>query len=226
MDTSRDYRVLVAEDALCRLESLIRSWSLPYPLNKNAALSIVSEIRSLLMKIKYSFLPASMIVKSQELRGIEERVLRLRQMLVPRTQVMGLQVKQRLRLAEAKYALSILLGLRGRLVLGEENKPENAIDVVGVRVTSVEKHPSLENLLVTRASTGRIVLNIVTNIKNLRREEVRGAAILPPQVFDDIVSEAMYATDPLPEEYLGKRIPGDLLSSEVRAAVMRIVRGR
>ncbi len=216
-----DFRFLVTEDAISRLENIVKTWGLPYPVYKNEALETLRKLRSSFLKVKYSFLPAKMLVFTEDYRRMEKEAGRLKEMLLPRTP-QKLQPRQAYRLAEIRYALWILLGLRNRLLLGDENVAEFAVDVVGVEVTSVARHPELEKLYVTRATTGTAVFTIVTNIKDIRVGETRAAALLPPAMFGDVVSEAMYASDPLPEKYRGRRIPLDLLSGEVRAWVMRI----
>ncbi len=221
MDTARDYRILVAEDALNRLEAAVKAWGLPYPVNKHRVLGILRDMRGRLLRLKYSFLPSRMLAESSLLRELEEEAAALRSELLPGIPA-KLTAAQRLRVAEIRYSLWIIIGLKRRLLLGEENLPEYAVDVVGVKVTRIEPHPSLERLSVTRASTGTAVLTIVTNIRGIRVGEVRGAALLPPALLGGVVSEAMYATDPLEEETVGRRVSPGLLGGEVRAKVMEI----
>lgn len=221
MDTARDYRILVAEDAVARLERRVKSWGLPWPINRRRALEEVSAVKRSLLRLKYSYLPVDMLLESGELEGIVEGARKLAEELLPGPGAeKPRSVGGRLALAEIRYALSILLGLPQRLRLGEENRPEYAVDVVGVEVTRVEG--LTENLKVTRVSVGRAAFTIVTNIRDIRVGEVRAAAILPPAEFHGVVSEAMYASDPLERRLLGKRVPSRLLHGEVAAAVIRI----
>ncbi len=223
VDTARDYRILVAEYALGLLERRVKGWGLPWPLNKGRALELLEDVRKRLLKVKYSFLPADMLVASDDLAGVVLGARELAGLLLPPA---GFQVpreaRARLALAEMRWALSILLGLPQRFKLGEENYPEYAVDVVGVEVTRVE--PLTERLKTTRASAGSFALTIVTNIEEIRVGEVRAAALLPPVEFHGVVSEAMYASEPLGDKGLvGKRVPRRLLSGEVAAQVRRLV---
>ncbi len=229
IDTARDYRILVAEDAIARLENRVKVWNLPYPLNKGLALEKVKQLRSELMKIKYSFLPLDMLLEHEAFRSIESIVRELISMLLPPrgTKIEG--DSQRLAVAEIRYSLWVLMGLRARLSLGEENRPEYAVDVVGVEVGYVEKHPRADKLWIAKMGTENYSFTVVTNIHNLRKGEVRGIAILPPTDFFGVISEAMICTDPLPREYKGKRIPLDLvhraeLVNQVEAIVKRLSR--
>ena len=223
MDTASDYRILVAEDAVTRLERRVKSWGLSWPLNKKKALSDIEELRKALLKLKYSYLPAEMILESSELGVIVDKAKELAGELLPKP---GYEPPRspaaKLAVAEMRYALSILVGLPGRIRLGEENKPEYAVDVVGVEVTRVED--LTENLKATRASAGSFALTIVTNIREIKPGEVRAAAILPPVEFHGVISEAMYASGPIDGKYIGKKVPSRLLSGEVAAKVIELTR--
>ena len=140
MDTARDYRILVAEDALYRLERRVKSWSLPWPLDRRRVQGALGDIRRALLKLKYSFLPVDLLLESSELSVVSGRARELASLLLPRPgyeQPRSLAGK--LALAEVRYALSVLVGLPGRLRLGGENRPEYAVDIVGVEVTRVEE---------------------------------------------------------------------------------------
>ncbi len=225
VDTARDYRILVAEYALGVLEQRLRQWGMPWPLNKSKALGEVAEARRALLRAKYSFLPARDLAGSPEVRLVAEKARSIASMVIPEI-LPRLKGARRLAFAEIRWALSILIGLPQRILLGEENHPEYAVDVVGVEVTRVEPLEGTENLRVTRASAGKAAFTIVTNIRGIRVGEVRAAAILPPVEFSGVVSEAMYASEPIGAEYVGKRVPRRLLSPELRAQVIRLVSRR
>lgn len=225
MDTSKDFRILMAENALLRLESRIRVWNLNYPIHKNKALELIRKAKTHLNAVKYSYLPLSYLLRNDDViqLGLVGKEL-AKEILPPK----GVEVpqKNRLHVAELKYALVQLVGLRARMALGEENLPEYAVDIIGVEVVSVLKHPSAKNLYVTRAGTPQYGFNIITNIRDIKKGEVRAVAVLPPQEFFGLVSEAMYCSDPLPKEYVGKRPPSELVHvKEVAAIVEQVVKG-
>ena len=125
--------------------------------------------------------------------------------------------------AETRYCLRILYGLPYRLRLGEENNPLYAVDIEGVEVVSVHKHPSADKLYITKAE-GVLPYKIITNIHGIKVGEVRAAAILPPAVIRGELSEAMYCSNPIPREYKGKRPLENLLfREEVISRVYEIV---
>ncbi len=225
MDTANDYRILVAEDAVNRIEQRVKVWTLPYPINKGLAIEKVKKLRSLVMQIKYSFLPLDMLLEMDALKELESLSKELISMLLPPKGARIESESQKLAVAELRYSLSILLGLRARLALGEENRPEYAVDIVGVEVGHVEKHPRADRLWIAKVGTERFSFTVVTNIPNVKKGEIRGVAVLPPVSFFGVVSEAMFCTDPLPPEFKGKRIPSSYIHlSEIVNAVEAIVR--
>jgi len=225
LDTQHDYRILLAEDAVSRLTKRVRVWSLPYPLNKGLALQRLSELRSLVKRVRYSFLPLDMLLSMDELRRIEEISRELAKLLLPPPGTKLETVAQRLAVAEIRYSLWTLLGLRSRLALGEENAPEHAVDVIGMEIGLVQKHPSADRLWILKVGTPRFSLTVVTNLEGVRKGEVRGIAILPPTEFFGIVSEGMVCSDPIDREFVGKRVPRELIHrSEIVGIVESIAR--
>ena len=221
MDTAHDYRILVAEDAVERLSRRIRQWGMPWPFNRNKVVEYLEDIRKNLLKIKYSYLPANLILESEELKNMIEKTRQLKETLLPET-IPKLDGGKAFALAEMRYALLILLGLPNRILLGDENHPEYAVDIVGVEVTRVEPLENTENLKVTRGSAGKAVFTIVTNLEDIKVGQVRAAAILPPAEFKGVISEAMYSSDPIDKNYIGKRVPRKLLSPEVKGKIISL----
>ncbi len=222
MDTGNDYRFIMLEYAISRLEHRVRQWGLPWPLNKSKALDYTATLFRLAKKLRYSYLPPEMLLESEELKELVEKTKEIANLLLPKEPV-KMDLKQKLWLAEIKWSLSILLGFPNRLKLGALNHPAYAIDVIGVEVTRVNKLEGTDRLFVTRGSTGNIVFTIVTNIRDIATGQVRAAALLPPIEFHGIISEAMYASDPLPREFLGKRIPRKYISGEVSSQVLKLL---
>ncbi len=225
MDTKNDYRILVAEEAIQRLEKRVKTWGLPYPTNKNKVLELVHDIRSNLLRMKYSFLPGELLVESNEIKVLEEKTRELAGLLLPRGISLPKQTRIQFMVAELKYCLWTLLGLRNRFLRGEDNKPEYAVDIIGVEIVSVQKHPEARSLWILKAGTEKYGFTIITNIVGIKKGEIRGVVILPPAEFMGVVSEAMIATDPLPLEYKGKPVPYDKIHlSEIRNKVEEIIR--
>ncbi len=222
MDTGNDYRFIMAEYALSRLKQRVRQWGMPWPLNKSKALEIIESLERDVKKLRYSYLPPDLLLESETLKELTSKSKELATLVLPKQQV-KMEQKHRLALSEIKWALSILIGLHNRIKLGAANHPVYAVDVVGVEVTRVTPLEGTDNLKVTRASTGSIVFTIVTNIQDIKPGEVRAAALLPPVEFHGVISEAMYSSDPLPRELIGKRVPRKYLSGELSGKILSIL---
>ncbi|MCE4625356.1 MAG: RNA-binding protein [Desulfurococcales archaeon] len=222
MNTAEDFRLKMAELAVEVLSRRVRQWGMPWPLNKSKALETLEALRREVKRLRYSFLPPEMLIESESMNNIVSLAGGLRRLLIPQV-VPKLDVKRQFALAEIRWALSILLGLPLRLRLGSRNYPEFAVDVVGVEVTRIEPLKGTERLKVTRASMGRAAFTVVTNLEDISKGQVRAIAILPPALFGDVISEAMYASDPLPREYLGKRVPRKFLHGEVGGLVVKLL---
>ncbi len=224
MDVSKDPRLLVAEEAVRRLERILAGWRLPWRLDKENTASLVREAKRIVYQLRYSYTPPRILASTGEVERLRDIAGGLAGQLLNPPPGAELALSQRLTLAEARWAINILGGLAARLRLGDEPKPEYGVDVVGVEVTRVEElGPSL---YATRATTGRIVLSIVTNIRDIGEGQVRAAAILPPRLFGEVISEAMYSSGPIDKGLIGKRVPTSLLDTGLAGAVLAIVSGK
>ena len=222
MDTSRDYRILVAEKSIGVLEDIVRLHKLGLPLNWGIVGNLVREAKTLLLKLKYSFLPWPDIVRSPELSRLKEVSKELARQMLQKDLLQRFKPDP-LVVAKTKYVLRILYGLQHRLALGEENKPWYAVDIEGVEITSIHKHPNADKLYITKAE-GLFLYTIITNIQDIKKGEVRAAAILPPTNIRGELSEAMYCSKPLPRGYKAKRPPENLIyTKEIASIIYNIV---
>lgn len=229
-DTRSDYRLIVADHAASLLEHIVRTKKLPVPTNWQKATELAKEAHSLVKRMRFSFIPPTMLARSEEAKQLQEVVKQLTGMLLNPQWADRLRSDRKARrpLAETRYALRTLYGLPARLALGDDNDPFYAFDIECVTVTSVSPHPEADNLYVTTAK-GKLAYTIVTNIRDVRRGELRAAAILPPREFRGVVSEAMYCSRrPLREEEgctPGKRPPRQSVElGEIGAILAEIAR--
>ncbi len=202
LDTSNDYRILIVEAALRDLEKIIKNRRLPFSVSREEMLRKIKEIQSKLMVIKYSFLPKEMLVSSQQFIDYLHAVNSLSIDLLPKIE--RIEYSSNYTIAWIRWILRILMGIKDRLLL-TGNFPDNAVDILGVKINSVMQHKTLKNLKVLRASTKNEGFIVVTNIPDIKKGEIRAIAILPPREFNNIVSEAMICSQPLPEKYYGIR---------------------
>jgi predicted RNA-binding protein with EMAP domain len=228
-DTRSDYRILLLEHAVELLEKIVSQRRIPAPtIDWKTAEKLTAEAATLTKKIKYSFLPPSMLADSTEVKKLAEIAEQLAKTLLAKEKLAGVKMdpKTRMAIAEARYAIRVMYGLPYRLKLGDDNNPLYAVDIECVEVLSVAKHPQAENLYVTRAR-GILGYTIITNLKDVKRGEVRAAAILPPREFYGEISEAMYCSNPIPPEKCkpGKRPPQELVDTKSLEAIVYSIAG-
>jgi len=230
-DTRNDYRLIVADHAVAMLEDIVRAKRLPVPTDWQKAQIIVRELKGLVKKMRFSFIPPTVLARSDEAARLQQLVRELSGLLLNPRWVDRVKADARSRrvLAETKYALRTLYGLPARLSLGDSNDPYYAFDVECVTVTNVSRHPDADSLYVTHAR-GRLSYTIVTNIADVRRGDLRAAVILPPRELRGVVSEAMYcsrrnlAGEPGCET--GKRPPRKLVEIGEVGAILRDISRR
>jgi len=63
LNTAKDFRILIAEDALNKLEDIVKYHGLNLPINWSKVYGIIRDTRSCLIKIKYSYLPLKNLSK-------------------------------------------------------------------------------------------------------------------------------------------------------------------
>jgi len=228
MYTKNDYRILLLEDAIDRLTMRIKNWSLPFPINKGRLENLVKNAKNTVYRVKYSFLPANALLNSPDVIELERLGKQLYREIFENFDAMKtrakLTVKQKLVIAEIKYCLWMILGFRRRLKHGDDNFPEYAVDVLGVEILSVQKHPSANNLKILKAGTEKFGFIIITNIKNIRSGEIRAVAILPPREFMGIISEAMIVSEPLDRSMKGRFVPYSIINlNELRSKVIELL---
>lgn len=183
--TDKDPRLLVAQLALGKLRTGILGKSTIKPgLNREQTNGLISEIESQLMALKFSYMEPAEMADSQMVKIIfdksKELYLGYKEALdsgftpLPRANVF--------------WAFRILSGLKNRLKNPGE-KISHGIDIVAVRVRNIRPNNAL---FTTRCVAGQSEFTIVTNIKGLKPGDTLAAALLPPAVVGEEVSEAMF----------------------------------
>jgi hypothetical protein len=213
----------MVEDAVNRLEKKIRTWHMPYPIRKDRIHTLIKSLKARLMAIKYSYLPVELLIKSDDIKELMALSKELANLILP-PKGLKLETKYHLHLAELKYSLLQLIGLRQRFLLGEENRPEYSIDIIGVEIVTVMKHPRSNKLFITKAGTEKYSFTVVTNLAEIKQGDIRAVAILPPIELMGIVSEAMYCSGIIPSSYKGKRVPLKYIDSKgLNNKVMEVI---
>ncbi len=212
----------MAEYAYNLLVDIIRNHKLNIPLNIGLLNNILHELKTNIYRLKYMYLPSNELIKTREINAIRDASVKLAKILLDKEALRRYRPDP-YQVALTRWCLRILYGLRNRIMRGDDNNPLYSIDIEGVEIVSVMKHPKADKLWLTKAE-GILPYDIVTNIENIRKGEVRAAAILPPVKIMGVLSEAMYCSNPLPTEYKGKQVPYNLIyKNEVRTIIFSVV---
>jgi uncharacterized protein len=199
-DTSKDYRLLVAEKSVELFLRTVEGANLKGKWNKkqalNCAIDMVSEIQSLY----YSYLNPEEIAQSPQLKSLKEKQEDIIIFLGGNnwkrhfSERVSRDEKEKLEeaLAKIKFFLNIISGLKQRFLLGEINDPVIGIDIKTGIILSVGKHLKTDKLMICNVNLGERALTVVTNDLEVREGNRVAVALLPPTSFMGITSEGMF----------------------------------
>lgn len=193
MDTAKDARVLVLEDALRRLNEIVSNRKLKLHLDYSALNVLLTKAGGLLYEVKYSYIDSNALANAPPTIKIVE-IMHQFQGLVEDALASGYapQTKsQEMALAEYKYAGRIINGFQDRLERHDE-EPARAIDILAVEISKKQPIDESENLQKCRCTDGSRIWTIVTNLKQVAPGMKLCCAVLPPVEMMGIISEAMF----------------------------------
>ena len=191
-DVSKDPRVLMAEFALKKLKDLTINKKYKLPASKETTLEAINKLNSAIKAIKFSYIsPADLI----EDRMVKEFNLMAEQFWKAILKNEKEIEKNRPIELELRFIFKILKGFKSRLKLGNEVSLDKAIDIIAVKIISISKLAKKEGLRLCRVGDGEKIINIITNLENVKKDMVLAAAILPPRQFGSELSEAMFCSD-------------------------------
>ncbi|MFW9953148.1 MAG: hypothetical protein ACFFD3_01250 [Candidatus Thorarchaeota archaeon] len=228
MDTAKDGRVLILEDALRRLNEIVGNRKLKMHIDYNKLGESLKTAGSLLYEVKYSYTDSKALADLPATTQIVDAVADFGNVYhaAMKSGYKASTIKEALTFAEIEYSLRIASGFQERLRVFEDD-PGLAVDIIVVEVTSVGPVEGSSNLKECRCTDGTRIWRIVTNIKDIKTDSKMICAVLPPVEMMNVVSEAMFlGGNPLPEETeLGilKNPPSNALN-QARAQVMEITK--
>jgi predicted RNA-binding protein with EMAP domain len=218
MDTGNDYRILIVEDAIKRIMEILRMKRFKFQFKhyREAIQLLEHSSHTPLQTVKYCYLEPDAIVEMSEFKEFHENTTKIEQMILEELKAASYKPdnpKDLLMMKEVEYVLSILRDLPRRIQLPPH--AGNALDTFSVQVTRVDKHPELDKLFVCRTTDQKQIWNIVTNIQNIKKDGYYPAVHLPPTMFGQVVSEAMFISDTTIMDEPGTilKLTGSLLDS-------------
>lgn len=224
-DVSKDSRILMVEYALHRLKELTKSKSYKLPASKEKTMEAINRMNSVIKEIKYSyFAPMELADKKQ----VKELTLMANQFWDAILKNLELD-KDSLSDMELKFIFNILKGFEERLRLGNEASLAKAIDILAVKIVSVSKLEGKDKLFLCRCGDGKDIINIVTNLDNVKKGVVLPAAVLSPAQFGSEISTAMFcSSNDLTDmhENVGSRVKNltSELLKEVNHHIMNLIK--
>jgi predicted RNA-binding protein with EMAP domain len=229
LDTAKDARVLVLEDALRRLNEVVGNRKLKTHIDYSKLNELLKTAGSLLYEVKYSYLDSKSLADLEATSNLVEAISQLSDMIdssVGSQSYSPSSQGEKLALAEVAYSVRIVTGFQHRLKEHGED-PGNAVDMLTVEISNISPVQGSENLTECRCSDGSRIWTIVTNLKELKPATKLPVAILPPADMMGVVSEAMFlGGTPLSETVeLGPlENPPEAALDQARAQVMQITK--
>ena len=118
MDTAKDARILVLEDALRRLHEIVGNRKLKIHIEYSKLSELIQQSGSLLYEVKYSYIPANQVASLEATQKIVENILAFKMLVDNALKSSGYKpstTKESLNLAELQYAFRVVEGFQHKL---------------------------------------------------------------------------------------------------------------
>ncbi|NJE30926.1 tRNA-binding protein [Thermococcus sp. 18S1] len=199
-DTSKDYRLLVAEKAVELFLKTVEHAKFKGKWNKKGAIQLAKEMIPEIQAMRYSYVEPKELIETPQMKALKEKASGIIEALGGEDwhhKFISLADKSERekveeQVAKVRFFLNTILGLERRLSLGKINDPVIAVDIKVGEVMSVGKHPNADRLLVTNVNLGDRAITVVTNDLTVKEGNRVAVALLPPANFRGIVSEGMF----------------------------------
>lgn len=199
-DTSKDYRLLVAEKSVELFLRTIEGANLRGKWNKKKALASARDMVPEIQSLYYSYLTPGEIAETPQIDALEVKgndiidALGGEAWYTQFLELVNRDEKEKLEesIAKIKFFLNVISGIKRRLSLGEIDDPIIGIDIKTGIVSSVSKHPKADKLLICNVNLIERAITVVTNDLAVKDGNHVAVALLPPTAFQGITSEGMF----------------------------------
>lgn len=229
LDTAKDARVIVLEDAIRRLNEIVDNRKMKFHIEYSKLGEILQQAGSLIYEVKYSYLPPDQVADLEATNKIVSSLADFRTTVDDAMKSTGYKAtatKDILTLAEIDYSFRIVDDFQRKL-RNYDDEPGRAVNLIAVEISQIQSVPESKNLTECRCTDGSRIWKIVTNLPNVKAGTKLACAVLPPVEMMNIVSEAMFlGGEPLPEttELGPLENPPDAALDQARAQVMQIMK--
>lgn len=174
MDTMNDLRIQWIERLFGKIQKYCRSGAIK---DKN---KICDQIESKIKELKYSYAEEDGVLEYTN--WILERLKELQNMPISSEEARRWLDYMIIELEDFPRKMKISV-----------SEPFQIFRYKFVEIVSVSKHPSLENLRITKVRDGEgTEYTVITNIKDVKEGQNAAVVFLPPRVFGGVWSEAMF----------------------------------
>ena len=229
LDTAKDARILVLEDALRRLTEVVNNRKLKIHIDYSKLGEALKTAGALLYEVKYSYQEAAQLANLEPTNKLIDVMKQFEEVFELARKSSGFLPKtanEQIVVSDTLYSLSIINGFQEKL-RSYDDDPAFAVDILAVEITQLKPVEGAEKLTECRCTDGTRIWPIVTNLQGLISGTKLACAYLPPVNMMGTVSEAMFlGGDPLPEStQLGplSDIPQSALD-QARAQVLQITK--
>ncbi|MHA1902575.1 MAG: hypothetical protein ACXADL_04970 [Candidatus Thorarchaeota archaeon] len=228
MDTAKDARVLVLEDALRRLNEIVGNRKMKMHVDYAKLNEILSSAGSLIYEVKYSYVDAKKLADLEPTKKIVMAVANFGEIV--NTAISSgyspTTAKEILVAADLDYSLRVVNGIQQKFREFSDD-PAFAIDILAVEITSIQSVPDSKNLSECRCTDGTRIWRVITNIQDLKSGTKLPCAVLPPTEMMGKVSEAMFLSGtalPDPIELGPLAAPPAAALDQARAQALQITK--
>ncbi|MDO5851366.1 MAG: tRNA-binding protein [Methanobacteriaceae archaeon] len=199
-DTSKDYRLIVAQKAVEQFVRTIEGANLRGSWNKKNVLVTAKNMLPEIQALYYSYVPLEDIASSSHMQslldGVDQIISDLGGENYSRQFLSQLNKEERMKLdeplAKIKFFINTIRGLPDRLKLGEIDDPIIGVDILVGKLASVSKHPDSDSLMVCNVNLGKRAITVITNDMTVKDNDHVAVALLFPTSFMGIASEGMF----------------------------------
>jgi predicted RNA-binding protein with EMAP domain len=199
-DTSKDYRLLVAEKSVDLFLRTLEGANLKGRWNKK---NVVQNARNMVPEIQslyYSYVEPADMAQMPQITSIKKKAADIIENLGGNDwykhflDLVNKDEKAKLEeaIAKMRFFLNIILNIDKRFALGPIDDPIVAIDIKVGEIVSVAGHPSADSLLVCNVNIKERAITVVTNDLSVKESNRVAVAMLPPTSFMGITSEGMF----------------------------------
>ncbi|MFW9918849.1 MAG: hypothetical protein ACFFED_04570 [Candidatus Thorarchaeota archaeon] len=228
MDTAKDARVLVLEDALRRLNEIVGNRKLKMHIEYGKLNEILKKAGSFLYEVKYAYQDSKSLASLEATEKLVSSIADFAQLY--RTALTSgykpSTVKEQVAQAEVVYSLRVVESFQKKLRNFDE-EPAFAVDILAVEVSQLAPVKDSTNLTECRCTDGIRIWKIITNISGIKEGTKLACAVLPPVEMMNVLSEAMFlGGTPLPDDTpLGPLTnPPSSALDQARAQVLHITK--